>query len=255
MLVDLNQQGFSRVISRLNLIVGIDFTASNEWKGRKTFSSQSLHKIFKIHNPYQRAISNLVSLANKLVTETLASKCLQVYAFGFGDSLGRDRDVFTLFDESFSNGLEAIFPSYTNKARTADLGGPSSFAPIIRKSIEVIKENKASNPEFQMTILFLLTDGEITAGNAVETMQAIVDASGYALSIVILGVGDGPWDQMLQLDKYLGCKCKFDNLSFVELNQLSLYKTHSKLSENDLGLRLFMKLPTQFKIIKQLKLN
>lgn len=38
------------------VIFGIDFSASNEWQGRKTFSGQLLHKTnaTKIFNPYQQ---------------------------------------------------------------------------------------------------------------------------------------------------------------------------------------------------------
>jgi hypothetical protein len=58
-----------------NVIVGIDFTASNEWKGRKTFNSQSLHKTLgnKIYNPYQKVLSVLGFVLNKLLANSNAS--------------------------------------------------------------------------------------------------------------------------------------------------------------------------------------
>ena len=39
-----------------NLIIGVDFTASNEWQGRKSFGQNCLHKLSgsKIYNPYQK---------------------------------------------------------------------------------------------------------------------------------------------------------------------------------------------------------
>ena len=88
-----------------NIIIGIDFTASNEWKGRKTFNQQSLHKTLgnKLYNPYQKVIAILVGTINKLInsstnSETNESVGLKIYPYGFGDSVTRDRSVFSLVD-------------------------------------------------------------------------------------------------------------------------------------------------------------
>ncbi|KAK8655501.1 hypothetical protein V6N13_108076 [Hibiscus sabdariffa] len=40
-----------------NLIVGINFTKSNEWTGAMSFNCRSLHQIGKDQNPYEQAIS------------------------------------------------------------------------------------------------------------------------------------------------------------------------------------------------------
>ncbi|CAI9279446.1 unnamed protein product [Lactuca saligna] len=47
-----------------NLILGIDFTKSNEWTGRVSFNNRSLHAITDSPNPYEKAIS--------IIGETLA---------------------------------------------------------------------------------------------------------------------------------------------------------------------------------------
>jgi len=99
----------------LNIIVGVDFTASNEWKGRKTFNSQSLHKTLanRIYNPYQKVIFVLGNVFTKLLmtysnaniknqhaNSELSSSALRVYAFGFGDSMSTDKSVFSFFENS-----------------------------------------------------------------------------------------------------------------------------------------------------------
>ena len=95
-------------LEKCQLILGIDFTASNEWQGRKTFSQKSLHAISEkveerygrrgsMHhlgifrdNPYQKVISILGQTLEPLDDDHL------IPAFGFGDSITKDKDVFSL---------------------------------------------------------------------------------------------------------------------------------------------------------------
>lgn len=95
-------------MEKCQLILGIDFTASNEWQGRKTFSQKSLHAISEkidercgrrgsLHhlglfrdNPYQKVISVLGQTLAPLDDDNL------IPAYGFGDSITKDKDVFSL---------------------------------------------------------------------------------------------------------------------------------------------------------------
>jgi hypothetical protein len=61
---------------------------------------------------------------------------------------------------------------------------------------------------FQFHILFILADGQME--DADPTLEALVDASNFPLSIVMIGVGDGPWGLMEDCDDLLPSR-KFDN--------------------------------------------
>jgi len=123
---------------------------------------------------------------------------------------------------------------YTEIAPHIQLSGPTSFAPIIYEAIRIVKEAKAVSTELpyfclefelnflsnfvQYHILVIIADGQIT--NEAETTRAIVEASQYPLSIIVIGVGyakrplhssysltlvrilisDGPWEQMEEYD-------------------------------------------------------
>merc|ERR1712093_390664 len=74
---------------------------------------------------------------------------------------------------------------------TVTLSGPTSFAPVIREAIKIVRE------EHSYHILVIIADGQVTdAGPHGETARAIIEASEYPLSIVVVGVGDGPWETM-----------------------------------------------------------
>lgn len=113
---------------------------------------------------------------------------------------------------------------------------PTSYAPIIRKAIDIVREKKG-----QYHILVIISSGQISRSEDLSptemspqeksTVDAIVAArfdfmkhfktlrllknisfsSNFPLSIVLVGVGDGPWEVMKALDDFIPTR-KFDNL-------------------------------------------
>lgn len=222
-------------LERCGLIVGVDFTASNEWQGRKTFGSQCLHKITgsKIVNPYQKVIH---ILGNTLEPFDEDGK---IPAFGFGDSETTDKDVFCFnSDGSPCKGFAEVLERYNKIASGVHLSGPTNFAPLIYKAIEVVKQERHYH------ILLIIADGQVTEED--QTIEAICEASNYPLSIVVIGVGDGPWETMEDFDNLLP-KRKFDNFQFVNYH---LVTSKSRKPDTTFALHALMEIPDQYKTIK-----
>ena len=135
--------------------------------------------------------------------------------------------------------------------KRVDLSGPTSFAPIIRKSIEIIEKNRLSQSKMVYHILIIIADGNVSAEHEEDTAKAIADASNYPLSIVIVGVGDGPWDTMIKYDERLNLNNKFDNIQFVDYHNVTV-RSSNKNADNTFALNALMEIPEQYKLMKQL---
>jgi len=122
------------------------------------------------------------------------------------------------------------------------LSGPTSFAPIIRETINIVKQERSYH------ILVIIADGQVNS--AQETRNAIVEASYYPISIILVGVGDGPWDTMEEFDDELPER-QFDNFQFVNYHEIiSLYRG----SEPMFALTALQEIPEQYKAIQKLGL-
>jgi len=221
-----------------NLILGIDYTKSNTWNGSYTFGGQNLHTITpNQYNPYQEVIY--------ILGRTLApfDEDNMIPVFGFGDITTKDKGVFPLYpDGHYCHGFEEVLQRYTEVSPKVLLSGPTSFAPIIREAISIVQRERSYH------ILVIVADGQVD--NVRETSQAIVDASSHPLSIIVVGVGDGPWDLMIHFDDQLPQR-RFDNFRFVP------FADTMKRAENreiKFSVEALQEIPDQFVAIKRLGL-
>ncbi|RXH86696.1 hypothetical protein DVH24_021969 [Malus domestica] len=191
-----------------NLIVGIDFTKSNEWTGKVSFRNRSLHAIGDEPNPYEKAISIIGKTLSPFDEDNL------IPCFGFGD-------------------------------------GPTSYGPVVEAAMDIVEKSGG-----QFHVLVIIADGQVTRSidtsdnelspQEEKTIRSIADASFYPLSIVLVGVGDGPWEDMRKFDDKLPSR-EFDNFQFVNFTEIMSKHTTSSEKEAAFALAALMEIPIQYK--------
>ncbi|KAG8094766.1 hypothetical protein GUJ93_ZPchr0012g20143 [Zizania palustris] len=236
-----------------NLIVGIDFTKSNEWTGKLSFNRRCLHDIGSTPNPYEQAIS-IIGRTLSVFDEDNLIPC-----FGFGDASTHDQEVFSFYPENRPcNGFEEALERYREIVPTLRLAGPTSFAPIIETAIGIV-----DNTGGQYHVLLIIADGQVTRSvdtqsgqlspQEHDTIDAIVKASHFPLSIVLVGVGDGPWDMMHQFDDNIPAR-SFDNFQFVNFTDIMSKSIAPDRKEAEFALSALMEIPEQYKATLDLQL-
>mmetsp|Transcript_60200 Transcript_60200/g.141756 ORF Transcript_60200/g.141756 Transcript_60200/m.141756 type:complete len:278 (+) Transcript_60200:130-963(+) len=222
-----------------DLILGIDFTKSNTWTGERSFGGKCLHDTCTLQpNPYQRVIS--------IVGRTLEAfdDDKMIPAYGFGDAFTKDKSCFPFYpDERPCHGFQEALERYNEIAPGIQLAGPTNFGPIIRKAIETVRA------EMSYHILVIVADGQVT--NQKDTEAAIIEASHYPISIIVVGVGDGPWEQMEEFDDNLPQRV-FDNFQFVPYDRVMQNIPPGASAEATFACAALMEIPEQFRLVKQL---
>ncbi|KAL9665026.1 hypothetical protein QQ045_020435 [Rhodiola kirilowii] len=228
-----------------NLIVGVDFTKSNEWAGNISFNNRSLHDVGGTPNPYEQAIS--------VIGKTLApfDEDNLIPCFGFGDATTHDLEVFSFHsDHSPCHGFEEALTCYKKIVPNLNLSGPTSYGPIVDAAVDIVER---SGGKFH--VLVIVADGQVSkhldtkkglSPQEEKTVQAIVNASSYPLSIILVGVGDGPWDDMQKFDDKIPVR-KFDNFQFVNFTAIMAKRNSQAEKETAFALAALMEIPFQYK--------
>ncbi|XP_058072321.1 E3 ubiquitin-protein ligase RGLG4-like isoform X2 [Magnolia sinica] len=187
-----------------NLILGIDFTKSNEWTA--TTHDQAVFSFHSDHTP--------------------------------------------------CHGFEEVLTCYRQIVRNLRLSGPTSFGPIIEAAIDIVESHGG-----QYHVLVIIADGQVTRSidtgdrelspQEESTIDAIVAASSYPLSIVVIGVGDGPWDDMRDFDDKIPAR-KFDNFQFVNFTEIMSKDDSPSEKEAAFALAALMEIPIQYQATMEL---
>ncbi|KAJ9704126.1 hypothetical protein PVL29_005423 [Vitis rotundifolia] len=235
-----------------NLILGIDFTKSNEWTGRHSFHRKSLHAIGNTPNPYEQAISIIGRTLSPFDEDNL------IPCFGFGDASTHDKHVFSFYpDHRYCNGFEEVLARYKEIVPYLKLSGPTSFAPIIDAAIDIVE---GSNGQYH--VLVIIADGQVSGSpdgssgrfspQEQATVNSIVAASRYPLSIILVGVGDGPWDAMQLFDDNIPQR-SFDNFQFVNFSKIMSENMEASKKETAFALSALMEIPFQYRATLRLQ--
>lgn len=232
------QQGLRDAgLEQSNLIIGVDYTKSNMWTGKRTFGGQPLHTLQPgVLNPYQQVID--------IIGRTLEpfDDDKQIPCFGFGDATTTDKSVFPFHPNGRPcQGIAEVLERYNLITPHAQLSGPTSFAPLINAAVSIVNTTRSYH------ILIIICDGQVT--NEVVTREAIIAASRFPLSIIMVGVGDGPWDMMKEFDDKLPGR-RFDNFQFVPFNEVMARE--SEHPDIEFAKAALMEIPEQFKACRSL---
>eukprot|EP01023_Acetabularia_acetabulum_P000267 TRINITY_DN10110_c1_g1_i1.p2 TRINITY_DN10110_c1_g1~~TRINITY_DN10110_c1_g1_i1.p2 ORF type:complete len:429 (+),score=41.93 TRINITY_DN10110_c1_g1_i1:275-1561(+) len=241
---DMNKFG----LESCNLIIGIDYTKSNEWTGTESYKGTNLHSIgMDTFNPYEEAIA-IIAHTLPLLDEDSMIPC-----FGFGDVSTHDKHVFSFYEEEEQQGgLQSLLTRYRQITPHISLSGPTSFGPIIRQAVRIVRQSGC-----QYHVLLVIADGQVTRDPDTpssvysfqerDTMRALEEASEYPLSIIVVGVGDGPWEHMHRIDDEVGKRC-FDNLQFVNFTEIMATNDVTK-RDQVFALKALNEIPQQFRCI------
>ena len=178
---------------RIKLSIGIDFTGSNG----HPFDEGSLHSI-NTNNPndYEKVIKIVGNILSNYNNEQL----FPVYGFGAILENSSDNQASMCFNINFQNNPEIhtinnVINVYHQSLTKLTFAGPTFFTPILKKVIEQIKKK---NNNLEYNILMILTDG--TIDDLEDTIDNLVEGSFEPLSVIIVGIGQADFSQMVILD-------------------------------------------------------
>ena len=184
----------------INLTIGIDFTGSN---GIYT-QSNSLHYLKNGMNDYEKAIRSCGDILANYDDDQL----FPVFGFGFKFSNSNNHSLgsYSLDNYPINNNIEDpniktidnVLKEYRKFITTINLFGPTNFAPMINDLNRVAKKDLKKGLKMNYNILLILTDGQITDTD--KTIDALVEASFLPISVIIVGIGNGDFENMKLLD-------------------------------------------------------
>ncbi|OQR95691.1 E3 ubiquitin-protein ligase RGLG2-like [Thraustotheca clavata] len=182
----------------MQVMIGIDFSKSNEWTGKETFKGKSLHELpdrLSERNPYENAILFVSHILEKPAIQGAFDELIP--CFGFGDSVTKSDAIFSFMplDRDGVPKRKGYKPKhlctrYRDLCNTLEFEEPTSYAPIIQYAA-----SEAKHSDLPTNLLIILTDGRLTMGQGHTTNTNLaLEYAAKELDIVILVVGDGPHD-------------------------------------------------------------
>lgn len=176
----------------LRLLLGVDCSVVNRRAGRTSFGGKSLHSgladgmIGPDPNPYQMAF---FMLGKALECALGTSPPVSCFCFGGGE-IGEP----TLCDsmEGALHYYNQLAPSALSGDDAADAAAGFGRAVLLGATLA----DAAAADGALMTLLMLITPGQQISATAAQALQS---ASAHPLSVLAVGVGDGPFHELGRL--------------------------------------------------------
>ena len=187
--IDLIENGL-----QISLTVAIDYTSSN----KQPSDPSSLH-YQDLENGTPNQYEQAIRSCGSIIAHYDFDKKFPVLGFGgILPSTGETSHCFNVNLQSrpLVDGIDNVVKVYRESLSKIKLDGPTYFAPLIKNTIQLIKENESTTSIYH--ILLIITDGTIHDFD--ETKSTIIKSSYLPFSIVIIGVGDEDFSAMIELD-------------------------------------------------------
>ena len=173
----------------IKLSIGIDYTYTNQ----PPTDPLSLHFLGGNMNDYEQAIN----ACGMIIAYYDYNQLFPVY--GFGAQLNGENNPNMCFNINMKQNpeiytIQNVIEEYRKSFNFLILAGPSNFAPLIKRVIATIK---MENDPLKYHILLILTDGVID--DIGETIDALVNGSFLPLSVIIIGIGNSNFKEMIEL--------------------------------------------------------
>ena len=179
---------------QINLTVAIDFTLSNGDPN----DSKSYHYLGAEKTIYEKAIKACGDIVGYYDSDQ------KFPAYGFGGKFYGDPNVSHCFplnnnpNDPEIKGINGILKAYREVLNNTDLFGPTYFHQIIDNLNETVKKEIQGGNFNNYNILMILTDGIIEDMD--DTINSLVESSYLPISVIIVGIGDTDFTNMIILD-------------------------------------------------------
>lgn len=170
-----------------------------------------------------------------------------------------DQELFSFQSDNLPcHGFEEVLACYRKIVPVLRMSGPTSYGPVIEAATDIVERSGG-----QYHVLVIIADGQVTrsvdisdgelSSQEEKTISAIVDASSYPLSIVLVGVGDGPWEDMKNFDDKIPTR-EYDNFQFVNFTDITSRSGTPTEKETLFALAALMEIPLQYKATTELSI-
>ena len=199
----------------IRVVVAIDYGASNG-DPRNYESSHYLDPDGSL-NDYQKALGKLVGILSKYDDDE------KFPVWGFAANFDNDEsNCFPCGSSAEVDGVAGVMSAYKEPLRSSEklvMTEAKSYVQVINAASQHASqmfELAQSSGGQAYTVLLVLTDG--SGVQISETVDALKDLIDTPLSMVFVGVGEGPFDEMEHLNDALKESGR-DMVSFVQFNK------------------------------------